>query len=120
MSIVVGQDTAKARKTLTVNGETLAYYSIPAAQASGLGDFSNIPASLRVVLENMLVLRMGKRSRLMISAFAQWAEQGGKNLREIAYRPARVLMQDFRRSCRGRFGCNARWDRGPWRRCREN
>ena len=49
MSIVVGQDTAKARKTLTVNGETLAYYSIPAAQASGLGDFSNIPASLRVV-----------------------------------------------------------------------
>ena len=56
MSIVVGQDTAKARKTLTVNGETLAYYSIPAAQASGLGDFSNIPASLRVVLENMLRL----------------------------------------------------------------
>ncbi len=96
MSIVVGQDTAKARKTLTVNGETLAYYSIPAAQASGLGDFSNIPASLRVVLENMLRFEDGKTVTVEdIRAFAQWAEQGGKNPREIAYRPARVLMQDF-------------------------
>ena len=96
MSIVVGQDTAKARKTLTVNGETLAYYSIPAAQASGLGDFSNIPASLRVVLENMLRFEDGKTVTVDdIRAFAQWAEQGGKNPREIAYRPARVLMQDF-------------------------
>ena len=96
MSIVVGLDTAKARKTLTVNGETLAYYSIPAAQASGLGDFSNIPASLRVVLENMLRFEDGKTVTVEdIRAFAQWAEQGGKNPREIAYRPARVLMQDF-------------------------
>lgn len=96
MSIVVGQDTAKARKTLTVNGETLAYYSIPAAQASGLGDFSNIPASLRVVLENMLRFEDGKTVTVDdIRAFAQWAEHGGKNPREIAYRPARVLMQDF-------------------------
>lgn len=96
MSIVVGQDTAKARKTLTINGETLAYYSIPAAQASGLGDFSNIPASLRVVLENMLRFEDGKTVTVDdIRAFAQWAEQGGKNPREIAYRPARVLMQDF-------------------------
>lgn len=96
MSIVVGLDTAKARKTLTVNGETLAYYSIPAAQASGLGDFSNIPASLRVVLENMLRFEDGKTVTVDdIRAFAQWAEQGGKNPREIAYRPARVLMQDF-------------------------
>lgn len=96
MSIVVGQDTAKARKTLTVNGETLAYYSIPAAQTSGLGDFSNIPASLRVVLENMLRFEDGKTVTVDdIRAFAQWAEQGGKNPREIAYRPARVLMQDF-------------------------
>ena len=96
MSIVVGLGTAKARKTLTVNGETLAYYSIPAAQASGLGDFSNIPASLRVVLENMLRFEDGKTVTVDdIRAFAQWAEQGGKNPREIAYRPARVLMQDF-------------------------
>ena len=93
MSIVVGQDTAKARKTLTVNVETLAYYSIPAAQASGLGDFSNIPSL--VVLENMLRFEDGKTVTVDdIRAFAQWAEQGGKT-REIAYRPARVLMQDF-------------------------
>ena len=54
MPIVVGHDTAKTRRTLSAGGKTLSYYSIPAAQAAGLGDFSRLPASLKVVLENML------------------------------------------------------------------
>ncbi len=96
MPITVGQDTAKTRKTLSVNGQSIAYYSIPAAEAAGLGDFSKLPAALKVVLENMLRFEDGKTVHVDdIKAFAEWATKGGKNPREIAYRPARVLMQDF-------------------------
>ncbi|MDQ7069404.1 MAG: aconitate hydratase AcnA [Rhodobacterales bacterium] len=96
MPIVVGQDTAKTRKTLTLGSQSIDYYSIPAATAAGLGDFSRLPAALKVVLENMLRFEDGKTVSVDdIRAFAEWAEKGGKNPREIAYRPARVLMQDF-------------------------
>jgi len=97
MTVVVGSDTAKTRKTLSVGAEQIDYYSIPAAQAAGLGDFSKLPAALKVVLENMLRFEDGGRTVSVddIKAFAQWAVQGGQNPREINYRPARVLMQDF-------------------------
>ena len=96
MTIIVGQDTAKTRRTLSAGGATVAYYSIPAAEDAGLGDFSRLPAALKVVLENMLRFEDGKTvSTDDIKAFAEWAQKGGKNPREIAYRPARVLMQDF-------------------------
>ncbi|WP_424973797.1 aconitate hydratase AcnA [Dinoroseobacter sp. S124A] len=97
MPISVGQDTAKTRKTLQVGDQSVSYYSIPAAQEAGLGDFSNLPAALKVVLENMLRFEDGGRTVSVedIKAFADWASQGGQNPREIAYRPARVLMQDF-------------------------
>jgi aconitate hydratase len=97
MPIIVGQDTAKTRKTLSAGGATLAYYSIPAAEAAGLGEFSRLPAALKVVLENMLRFEDGGRTVSVddIRAFSDWGKQGGQNPREIAYRPARVLMQDF-------------------------
>ncbi len=96
MPITVGQDTAKTRKTLSVNGKSYAYYSIKAAEDAGLGDFSKLPAALRVVLENMLRFEDGKTvSTDDIKAFSDWAANGGKGNRELAYRPARVLMQDF-------------------------
>ncbi|MGC1503548.1 MAG: aconitate hydratase AcnA [Sulfitobacter sp.] len=96
MTIQVGQDTAKTRKTITAGNQTIAYYSIPAAQEAGLGDFSNLPAALKVVLENMLRFEDGKTVTVDdIKAFAEWGAKGGQNPREIAYRPARVLMQDF-------------------------
>ena len=96
MTIQVGQDTAKTRKTLTSGNQKIAYYSIPAAEAAGLGDFSKLPAALKVVLENMLRFEDGKTVTVDdIKAFAEWATKGGQNPREIAYRPARVLMQDF-------------------------
>lgn len=96
MTIIVGQDSAKARKTLSAGGKTIAYYSIPAAEAAGLGEFSKLPASLKVVLENMLRFEDGKTVSLDdIKAFSDWGKNGGRNPREIAYRPARVLMQDF-------------------------
>jgi len=97
MPITVGKDTAKTRKTLKVGDQSVAYYSIPAAQAAGLGDFSKLPAALKVVLENLLRFEDAGFSVSVddIKAFSAWADNGGKNPREIAYRPARVLMQDF-------------------------
>jgi len=96
MTITVGTDTAKTRRDLKVGSQTVSYYSIPAAEAAGLGDFSRLPAALKVVLENMLRFEDGKTVTVDdIKAFAEWGANGGKNPREIAYRPARVLMQDF-------------------------
>jgi aconitate hydratase len=96
MTVTVGQDSAKTRTSLTAGGKTIHYYSIPAAEAAGLGDFARLPASLKVVLENMLRYEDGKTVTLDdIRAFAEWGAKGGQNPREIAYRPARVLMQDF-------------------------
>ncbi len=97
MPIKVGQDTAKTRRSLSVNGKSISYYSIPAAQEAGLGDFSNLPAALKVVLENMLRFEDDGFSVSVddIKAFGEWGANGGRNPREIAYRPARVLMQDF-------------------------
>ncbi|MGB0411700.1 MAG: aconitate hydratase AcnA [Pikeienuella sp.] len=96
MPITVGHDTSKTRRELSVGDKSIAYYSIPAAQAAGLGDFANLPAALKVLLENMLRFEDGKTVSVDdIKAFAEWGAKGGKNPREIAYRPARVLMQDF-------------------------
>ncbi|MCL3882796.1 aconitate hydratase AcnA [Marivita sp. GX14005] len=96
MPITVGQDTAKTRKSLTAGGTSVAYYSIPAAEEAGLGTFSRLPACLKVVLENMLRFEDGKTVTVDdIKAFSDWAENGGKGEVELAYRPARVLMQDF-------------------------
>jgi aconitate hydratase len=97
MTVTVGIDTAKTRRTLTVGSQTVSYYSIAAAEAAGLGDFSKLPAALKVVLENLLRFEDGGFSVSVddIKAFSEWATNGGQNPREIAYRPARVLMQDF-------------------------
>ncbi|WP_300014654.1 aconitate hydratase AcnA [uncultured Roseobacter sp.] len=96
MPITVGHDISKTRKTLSVGAQSVDYYSIPAATEAGLGDFANLPAALKVVLENMLRFEDGKTVTTDdIKAFAEWAQKGGKNPREIAYRPARVLLQDF-------------------------
>ncbi len=96
MPINVGHDAARTRKTLQSGDRSVAYYSIAAAEQAGLGDFSRLPAALKVVLENMLRFEDGKTvTQDDIRAFSEWAENGGRNPREIAYRPARVLMQDF-------------------------
>ena len=96
MPITVGHDSAKTRRTLEAGGKSYATYSIPAAEEAGLGAFGKLPAVLKVVLENMLRFEDGQTvTQDDIRAFAAWAEGGGRSSREIAYRPARVLMQDF-------------------------
>ena len=96
MTVTVGHDSKNTRRSLTAGGMTVNYFSIPAAEAAGLGSFARLPASLKVVLENMLRYEDGKTVTVDdIRAFAEWGAKGGQNPREIAYRPARVLMQDF-------------------------
>ncbi|MEM8572409.1 MAG: aconitate hydratase AcnA [Pseudomonadota bacterium] len=97
MTIQVGKDTANTRRMLNVNGAEFAFYSITAAEEADLGSFGSLPASLKVVLENLLRFEDEGATVSIedIKAFSEWATMGGKNPREIAYRPARVLMQDF-------------------------
>ena len=89
-------DSFKSRKTLKVGAKTYAYYSLEAAAQNGLGDISRLPVSLKVLLENLLRFEDGKTvTKADIQAFAAWLNDKGKAEVEIAYRPARVLMQDF-------------------------
>ncbi|RIJ17595.1 aconitate hydratase AcnA [Henriciella mobilis] len=89
-------DSFKARRTLDVDGKSYTYYSLKAAAENGLGDVSRLPASLKVLLENMLRNEDGKTvTKADIVAFKEWLDNKGSAQHEIAYRPARVLMQDF-------------------------
>jgi aconitate hydratase A / 2-methylisocitrate dehydratase len=89
-------DSFKSKRTLTVGSKTYTYFSLSAAAENGLGDVSRLPASLKVLLENMLRHEDGKTvTKDDIRAFKSWLENKGGVSHEIAYRPARVLMQDF-------------------------
>ena len=89
-------DSFNAKRTLTVGDQTYTYYSLSAAAENGLGDVSRLPASLKVLLENLLRFEDGKSvTRADIEAMAAWLKDKGSAQHEIAYRPARVLMQDF-------------------------
>lgn len=84
-----------ARQSLTVNNKTYTYFSLPEAEKAGLKEISRLPFSLKVLLENLLRheddVTVSKRD---VEAVADWlGTQSSKH--EIAYRPARVLMQDF-------------------------
>ncbi|KAA0693414.1 aconitate hydratase AcnA [Halopseudomonas laoshanensis] len=80
--------------TLKVGEHEYAYHSLPKA-AEQLGDLSRLPTSLKVLLENLLRHEDGKTvTRDDIQAMADWLKNK-KSDREIQYRPARVLMQDF-------------------------
>ena len=93
MPVTVGSDTSKTRRTLSTGGKSVAYYSIPAAEAAGLGTFSNLPAALKVVLENMLRFEDGKTVTVDdIKAFSEWGANGGRNPREIALMSSTVAV----------------------------
>jgi aconitate hydratase len=89
-----GTDTLKTRRTLTVGDKSYDYYSLEAAAAE-IGDVSRLPFSLKVLLENLLRYEDGRTVTVDdVKALARWV-QDRRSDREIAYRPARVLMQDF-------------------------
>jgi len=91
----VGQDSLKTRRTLDVKGKEYDYYSLKVA-AEKLGDISRLPYTLKVLLENLLRYEDGVTvSTDDVQALVDWQKNLGKETREIQYRPARVLMQDF-------------------------
>ena len=99
MPLTGTQNSFDARRTLEAGGKSYTYFSLPAAAENGLnglgGDIARLPFSLKVLLENMLRYEDGASVTADdIRAFGAWLDRRTSS-REIAYRPARVLMQDF-------------------------
>ncbi|WP_434698525.1 aconitate hydratase AcnA [Pseudomonas sp. D1-1] len=87
-------DSLKTLKTLQVDARTYHYFSLPDA-ARSLGDLDKLPMSLKVLLENLLRWEDEKTvTGADLKALAGWLKERRSD-REIQYRPARVLMQDF-------------------------
>jgi aconitate hydratase len=93
---VIGNDSLKARRTLSVAGKSYDYFSLEAAaQAAGIGAIDRLPYSMKVLLENLVRLENGRTVTVAdIEAVGKWCDSKTSD-REIAFRPARVLMQDF-------------------------
>ncbi|QIG79298.1 aconitate hydratase AcnA [Stakelama tenebrarum] len=91
----IGQDSLDTRDTLSVGGKSYSYYSLPKAAAK-LGDVSRLPFSMKVLLENMLRFEDGTSvTPDDAQAIVDWQQNPHAPEREIQYRPARVLLQDF-------------------------
>ncbi len=89
-------DSFKCRKTLRVGAKTYTYFSLKAAEKNGLKGISRLPYSLKVLLENLLRHEDGRSvTKNDILGIAKWLKNRGRDEKEIAFRPARVLMQDF-------------------------
>ena len=90
----IGQDTLKARATLTAGGQEYHYFSLPKA-AETIGDVSRLPVSLKVLLENVLRFEDGGATTVEdAKAIAEWVHTG-TSAKEVPFRPSRILMQDF-------------------------
>jgi len=88
-------DSFNCCRTLKVGDKSYAYYSLPVAEKNGLKGISKLPFSMKVLLENLLRNEDGRTvTKEDILAVAAWLKKK-KSDREIAFRPARVLMQDF-------------------------
>ena len=89
-------DSFKSKKTLKVGSRTYTYFSLKAAEKNGLKGIAKLPYSLKVLLENLLRFEDGRSvTKADIEGIAKWLKNRGKDEKEIAFRPARVLMQDF-------------------------
>ncbi len=88
-------NTFDARAGLEIDGAMMAYYRLGALSDAGVGHVDRLPFSLRILLENLLRLEDGRAvTRDDILALANWTPNSGED-REIAFTPARVLLQDF-------------------------
>jgi aconitate hydratase len=88
-------DSFKCRKTMKVGAKSYVYYSLPLAEKNGLKGISKLPYSMKVLLENLLRNEDGRTVKKEdIVAVSKWLKKRQLE-HEIAFRPARVLMQDF-------------------------
>jgi len=93
--LATAPDSFKSRRTIEVNGKSYTVYGLPEAAKGGLGDIARLPVSLKILLENLLRREDGRSVRADdIQAVADWLKDRRSD-REIAFQPARVLMQDF-------------------------
>ncbi|MBX3596501.1 MAG: aconitate hydratase AcnA [Rhizobiaceae bacterium] len=89
-------DSFNCKRTLTAGGTEYTYFSLIEAEKNGLTGASQLPYSMKVLLENLLRNEDGRSvTKESIKAVANWLVDKGTAGVEIAYRPARVLMQDF-------------------------
>ena len=90
-----GHDSFNVRRTFSAGDKDFDYYSLEAAEAAGLGDIKSLPISMKVILENLLRREDGRMVTVDdVNALINWRETCHSD-HEIAYRPARVLLQDF-------------------------
>src|SRR5579875_3110595 len=88
-------DSFKSADKLRVGDRVYRYYRLDALEKAGLVRLAQLPYSLKILLENLLRWEDGRTvKREDIEALARW-KPGAKSDREIAFRPARVLLQDF-------------------------
>jgi aconitate hydratase len=88
-------DSFASRAALTAGGTSYAYFRLAALAAAGVGHVDQLPFSLKILLENLLRSEDGRAvSREDIEGLANWRPNAGED-REIAFTPARVLLQDF-------------------------
>ena len=89
------KNSYKSLSDLEVNGKNYKYYSLKKAELNGLEGISKLPKSLKVLLENLLRYEDDiSVNKKQIEAVKNWLETK-KSKTEIAYRPARVLLQDY-------------------------
>ncbi|KEG21898.1 aconitate hydratase AcnA [Bartonella bacilliformis] len=89
-------DSFNCRRILNFGGKEYIYYSLIEAEKNGLENASRLPFSMKVLLENLLRFEDGRTVKKEdILNIAKWLGDKGRAGAEIAYRPARVLMQDF-------------------------
>ena len=94
-STPISVDSFKCRSTLDVNGKSYTYFDLKKAEANGLNGISALPFSLKILLENLLRYEDGRSVKKEdIQAISDWLVNRRSD-HEIAYRPARVLLQDF-------------------------
>jgi len=89
------KNSYKSLKTININGNNYKYYSLSEAEKNGLTGISNLPRSLKILLENLLRYEDGLTvTKNQIEAIKNWLKEKKSSI-EIAYRPARVLLQDY-------------------------
>ena len=89
------QNSFKCLKEISVNGKNYSYYSLKEAEKNGLEGINKLPKSIKVLLENLLRYEDNVTvNKEQILAIKEWLNSK-KSKTEIAYRPARVLLQDY-------------------------
>src|SRR3954466_11155076 len=91
----IGEDSLKTTRTLQAGGREYRYFSLPEAAKSIGAEAARLPVTLKILLENVLRFENGSSYTVDDArAIADWVKEG-RSEREVPFKPARILMQDF-------------------------